>query len=331
MKIHLVNMRQAALDAMLELYRRAEPKLHVLVDDPDAAEMILFVGSWDAEASQVRMHPLPRRYPQKCFVYFDADGFVPLLRGVYVNAEKAWLLDSRRAESQAFIDALNPMTVPQPDAAKRYLFTFAGGSTSLLRKKLYKLDFGRGDVVVRNTSDYFHWDASQAGREQRQKEYAATIAASHFALCPRGASAGGQRLFEVMQMGVAPVLISDALKLPAGPDWKSFLIQVPERKIAQLVELLEPHRAESAERGRLARLAWERWFAPPVVFNNVVAACARTGETARIAERWVQPWWGFMVWKWRLRGQLRGAAKAVVLRVFKLLGLKFIYQLNTRN
>jgi hypothetical protein len=315
---------------MLELSERAEPKLHVLVDDPDEAEIILFVGSWDSEGAPVRKHPLPRRYPEKCFVYFDADGFVPLLRGVYTNAEKAWLLDSRRAEGQAFIEALNPMTVPQPEAVKKYLFSFAGGSTSLLRKKLYKIDFRREDVVVKNTSDYFHWDASQAGREQRQRDYASMIAGSHFALCPRGASAGGQRLFEVMQMGVAPVLISDALKLPAGPDWDSFLIQVPERRIRHLAEILEPYRAESAERGRLAQQAWEQWFAPPVVFNNVIGVCARTRETARIPERWVQPWWGFMVWKRRLRGRLRGAAKAVVLRVFKMLGLKFIYQLNTR-
>jgi hypothetical protein len=330
LKIHLVNMRQAALDAMLELHRLAEPQLHELVSDPDAAEIILFVGSWDSHGSEMRMHPLVRRYLDKCFVYFDADGFVPLLRGVYTNAEKSRLFDSRRAEGQAFIDALNPMTVPQPEAVKKYLFTFAGGSTSLLRKKLYKINFGREDVIVRNTSDYYHWDAAQAGREQRQKEYAAMIAASHFALCPRGASAGGQRLFEVMQMGVAPVLISDSLKLPQGPDWASFLIHVPERRIGQLPQILEEHVQQSAERGRLARLAWETWFAPPVLFNNIVAVCARTRETARVPERWVQPFWGFMMWKFRMRRSLRGLLRNAVLRVFKMLGLRLGYELNTR-
>ena len=240
------------------------------------------------------------------------------------------MFDSRRAESQAFIYALNPETVPQPDAEKKYLFSFAGGSTSLLRKKLYKINFGRPDVVVKNTSDYYHWDPSQAGREQRQKEYAAMIAASHFALCPRGASAGGQRLFEVMQMGVAPVLISNRLKLPEGPEWEKFLIHVPESRIRQLPEILEKHVHESAERGRLARLAWEQWFAPAVMFNNVITVCVRTRETGRIPERWVQPFWGFMMWKFRLRLSLRTALKNIVLRVFKLLGLRLGYELNTR-
>ena len=81
LKVHLVNMRQSALDAMMELYRVAEPKLHELVEDPGEADIILFVGSWDIYGSQVIEHPLPARYPEKCFVYFDADGFVPLLRG----------------------------------------------------------------------------------------------------------------------------------------------------------------------------------------------------------------------------------------------------------
>jgi hypothetical protein len=327
-KIHLVNMRQSALDAMIRRYEVAEPKLHELVDDPEAADIILFVGSWDVYASVVTGNPLPKLYPEKCFVYLDADAFVPILPGVYANTEKPRLFDMRRAESQMFIDALNPFVEPQPDAEKKYLFTFAGGSTSLLRKKLYKIDFGRPDVIVKNTSNYHHWDLSQGGREERQKDYATMIAQSHFGLCPRGASAGGLRLYEVMQMGVAPVLLSDTLKLPYGPDWDKFLIHIPERKIRQLPEILDRYVPESAERGRLARLAWEQWFAPPVVFNNIIAVCVRTRENRRVPERWIHAFWGFMLWKWRLRRSFRTAMKALVLRVFKLLGLRFIYALN---
>jgi hypothetical protein len=327
-KIHLVNMRQGALDAMIRLHAVAEPNLHELVDDPEPADIILFVGSWDVYASVVRQNPLPKLYPEKCFVYLDADAFVPILPGVYANTEKARWFDLQRAESQMFIDVLNPFVEPQPDAEKRYLFSFAGASTSMLRKKLYKIDFGRADVVVKNTSNYYHWDLSQGGREERQKDYATMIAQSHFGLCPRGASAGGLRLYEVMQMGVAPVLLSDSLKLPYGPDWDKFLVHIPESKIKQLPQILERYVPESAERGRLARLAWEQWFSPPVVFNNIIAVCVRARENRRIPERWIHPFWGFMLWKWRLGRSLYGAIRALVLRVFKLLGLRFIYALN---
>nr|ADC36147.1 exostosin family protein [uncultured bacterium 162] len=315
---------------MLELHRVAEPPLHALVDDPETADMILFVAGWQAHGEGVADSPLPKKYPDKCFIYFDDDGFVPLLPGIYTNAEKLWGIDLGRTESHMFIDALNPNVAPIPNAEKKYLFSFAGGSTSLLRKKLYKIDFGREDVLVRNTSDYYHWDPSQEGRAARQKEYAETIASSHFGLCPRGASAGGLRLFEVMQMGVAPVMISDRFRLPVGPDWSKFLIDVPETRIKDLPQILEPLVGESAERGRLARQAWEQYFSPPAMFNGIVAACVRAKERRKISERWIQPFWGFMLWRRRMYNWSRAALKSVVLWVFKLMGRKFVYDLNTR-
>ena len=330
MNIHLVGLRDTALSAMLELHRAAEPPLHALVDDPETADMILFVAGWQPHGEGVADSPLPRKYPDKCFIYFDDDGFVPLLPGVYTNAEKLWGIDLGRTESHMFIDALNPNIAPIPNAEKKYLFSFAGGSTSLLRKKLYKLDFGREDVLVRNTSDYYHWDPSQEGREARQREYAEIIASSHFGLCPRGASAGGLRLFEVMQMGVAPVMISDKFRLPVGPDWDKFLIDVPESRIKDLPQILEPYVGESAERGRLARQAWEQYFAPPAMFNGIVGVCVRAKERRKISERWIQPFWGFMLWRRRMYNGSRAAMKRVVLWVFKLMGRKFVYDLNTR-
>jgi hypothetical protein len=330
LKIHLVGLRETALSAMVELHRVAKPALHVLVDDPESADIILFVGGWQAHGEGVVDSPLPKKYPDKCFSYFDDDGFVPLLPGIYTNAEKPGWIDLGRAESHMFIDALNPNIVPVPNAEKKYLFSFAGGSTSLLRKKLYKIDYRRDDVLVKNTSDYYHWDPSQEGRDARQKEYAATIASSHFGLCPRGASAGGLRLFEVMQMGVAPVMVSDKFRLPDGPEWGKFLIDVPERKLRELPEILEKYKGESAERGRLARLAWEQYFAPPVMFNGLVAVCVRERARRKISERWVRPFWGFMLWRRRAYNSSRAMMKKSVLWVFKVLRLRFVYEMNTR-
>lgn len=330
MKIYLVGLRQSSLDAMIELHRVAQPPLHELVSDAAAAEMIVFAGSAPAYGEGIVESPLPRLYPEKSFMYWDDDGVVPLLPGIYTNAVKPGWINLHRTASHMFIDALNPHVVPMPEVGKRYLFSFAGGSTSVLRKKLYKIDYRRPDVLIKNTSDYYHWDPSQEGREERQKQYAETIAASHFGLCPRGASAGGLRLFEVMQMGVAPVLVSNTFQLPDGPDWDSFLIRAPEGKIKQLPEILDRHVAESAERGRLARLAWEQYFSPPVMFNGIVATYARMAAERRIPERWIHPFWGYILWRRRFRNAVRGVAKKTVLGVFRLLRLRFIYEMNTR-
>jgi hypothetical protein len=126
------------------------------------------------------------------------------------------------------------------------------------------------------------------------------------------------------------VLVSDSLMLPVGPDWDRFLIRVPERSIGELDTILEPYMAESADRGRLAREAYEQWFSPPVVFNSVIAACERELDARRVPERWIHSLWPCLLWQWRIQGELRGLAKRVVLAGFRLIGKKFIYEVNER-
>jgi Exostosin family len=328
MKIHLVSLRASAYEAIVALHRQAQPQLHQLTDDPAEADLILFVGSVPAHGEGIVDHPLPPLYPEKCFIYWDDDGVVPLLPGIFTNAVKPGLIDLHRTASHNFIDALNPYTTPLPGTPKRYLFSFAGGSTSLLRKKLYKVNYARPDVLVQNTSSYHHWAPNQEGREERQKEYARTIAASHFGLCPRGASAGGLRLFEVMQMGVAPVVVSDKLLLPEGPAWETFLLRVPERQIKRLPAILDPLVAESDTRGRLAREAWEQFFSPPVMFDGIIATLVRIRERRRVPERRMHLLWGTILWRRRFRKSVRGLARRAVLGVFRLLRLRFIYDLS---
>jgi hypothetical protein len=311
MKIHLVCLWQSTYDAILELHRQAEPQIHVLVDDPETADMILFVGRWSYYGHVIMDHPLPRKYPEKTFVYSDDDVFTPLLPGVYASAENPRFFKLNRLESQKFIDWPNP-NVRRMDAEKKYLFSFAGRSSSLLRKRLFRISFHRPDVYIEDTSYYDHWTV-QPDRDGNQKRYAETIAASRFALCPKGASAGSYRLFEVMQMGVAPVIVSDRYVLPKGPDWDSFALRVPERNLAKLPHILDKHAHESEERGRLALEAYERWFSAPVVFNQIVALCERVKARRIVPEQWIQPFWGLMLWRLRMIRGTREACRSTIL------------------
>jgi hypothetical protein len=329
MKIHLVPLRQECHDAMLRIAAAAEPQTHTLVNDAASADLILFVGGWHEGGRGVVDSPLPKLYPEKTFIYSDDDGFVPLLPGLYAAATRPRGIDFKRYKGAAYINRFNPFVVPMV-AEKKYLFSFAGGSTSLLRKKIYKMMFRRPDVLIENTSSYYHWDPTQPGREERQKKYAETIAASRFGLCPRGASAGSIRLFEVMEMGVAPVMLADGYLPPEGPEWERFALIVPERKLGELESIVVAHEGEAAERGRLARAAFEDWFAPSVAFNHLIAAVVRVRDQKKISERWVQPFWGYMLWRQQLQRQVRGWAKSAVLLAFRLMGKKVPYAMNTR-
>lgn len=320
MKVHLVCLLQSTYDAMLDLYRQASPQLHELVDDPHTADIILFVGRWSFYGAGVVDHPLPKMYPEKTFVYSDDDVFAPLLPGVYASAVRGRFFSLNRMESQKFIDWQNPK-VQKMEAEKKYLFSFAGRSSSLLRKRLFRIKFDRKDVFIEDTSYYDHWKV-QPDREENQRRYVESLACSKFALCPGGASAGSYRLFEVMQMGIAPVVISDRYILPEGPDWKSFALCVPERKLKKLVEIIESHAHESEDRGRLAAEAYERWFASHAVFNHIIALCERVKARRRVPERWVQKFWGLMLWRLRAVRGIRQASRAGVLQITHRIGLK---------
>ena len=73
-----------------------------------------------------------------------------------------------------------------------------------------------------------------------------------------------------MQAGVAPVLISDNYPLPPHVPWETFLLRIAEKDITRLPQLISPHLASSAERGRRARQAWLDHFAPEREFDAIV-------------------------------------------------------------
>ena len=72
------------------------------------------------------------------------------------------------------------------------------------------------------------WHYESKNLEKRQTEYKQILSRSRFSLCPRGTGASTIRFWESLQAGAIPVLISDAMKLPAGWDWSKTIIRIKE-------------------------------------------------------------------------------------------------------
>ena len=104
-------------------------------------------------------------------------------------------------------------------------------------------------------------------------------------VCPRGVGTSTYRLFEAMEAGRAPVLLADQWVAPEGPDWSSFLLRIPEKRVVDLPEILRGHEPEAVERGAKARSAWDEWFAPDVRFHTAVEACLSILAGRRRPER----------------------------------------------
>jgi hypothetical protein len=314
-------------------------KSHEIVSDPSAADVILIFGASALEPQRLLEYGLYEALPERCAIYTEDDDCLPLIPGVHTNAPISKHTRIGRIFNYAHITRngqfqnrfLEETTSPVPigmKAEKRYFFTFQGGSTSILRKRIYNLKFNRSDVLIENTSAYWHWDNSQSDRDERQRRYAETLAASHFVLCPRGAGVGSSRFFEVMAAGVTPVLLSDDFALPPGPAWDRFLIQVRERDIAKLAEILEPYLASAAERGRLARQAFDEYFSIEREFDRIVELAALSLRHAPPPEEHFRKRQAAMIRRFEWKRKARAALRSTVLKALKTLRLKNPYQMN---
>ncbi len=331
MNIYLVPLNESELIDLLR--SRAQQSSHTIVGHPAEADLILLAGSFGTDPNVLLRHPLYLRYPDRCAVYTEDDNYLPLVPGVYCSAQVDEHSRAGRTFSYSYISRGGQFSNPFVGSTaipsqKSLLFSFQGGSTSLLRKRLFNLRFGRPDILIENTSTYYHWDLNQPGRKDRQQHYAGTLASSHFVLCPRGAGTGSIRLFEVMSAGIAPVLISDDYLLPSGIDWDSFLLRVPEKDIARLPKLIEPHLASSAERGRLAQAAWLQHFAPEHEFNQIAAFCSRALQHGSPSESVFLRKQRGIIARAETQRKVRAFARSIALKLVKLLHLKSPYQMN---
>jgi hypothetical protein len=314
-------------------------KSHEIVTDASAADVILIFGVAAREPQRLQESELYKAFPERCAIYAEDDDCLPLIPGVHTNAPISQHTRIGRIFNYAHISRngklqnpfLEEATSPVPigmKAEKRYLFTFQGGSTSIVRKRLYNLKFNRSDVLIENTSAYWHWDNSQPGRAERQHRFAETLAASNFVLCPRGAGVGSSRFFEVMAAGVAPVLLSDDYALTPGPAWGSFLIQVRERDIAKLPEILEPYLDGAAERGRLARQAFDEYFSIEREFDRIVELAAQSLRHAPPPEEHFRERQAAMIRRFEWKRKARAALRSAALKTLKALRMKNPYQMN---
>ncbi len=312
MLIHLARASDTAKSTVrrseiLSLHALSTSRQHELTEDPDAAEMIVLAGDLESLA-EARANQLLRRFPEKTMAYSEIDALVPYVPGVYASAAKPHWFNLNRTQSSIYLSrygsSRNPAVRHRPSIPKELLFCFLGRRDCRVRENILAHHYNRPDVLVLERTGYMHWNDGVVGEKQAQEHYADTIMRSHFALCPRGMGFGSIRLFEVMEMGVAPVLLADGYALPPGPDWSTFLLRVPEREYRRLPEILAAHKAESADRGHRARLAWEQFFAPHLVFDRLIEQLCTIRRRRFIPERLYRQIWPLL----HLRRDIRSFA-----------------------
>jgi hypothetical protein len=252
------------------------------------------------------------QYPHKTFVYDTQDTPLGLYPGLYCSLRRL-LHSSARHRTCCYMQSFNEFVGPDaPGAAPelRYLFTFQGNLTSKTRARLFEAKFARDDVLIERTQPF--WTDTGGHREFKQ-QYAAKLRASRYVLCPRGIGTSTFRLFETLQSGRVPVILSDSWVPTPWIDWDRIALRVPEADVARLPEICLAHEARWPDMAREARRVWETWFSPEGMGHLVRTSLEDIARTRRLPEAAYRL-------EWPLRRATIGLRQAAARAVSKLRG-----------
>jgi len=276
----------SCLDRVLELYSMDSYGLHRLVSDPRDADAIVFVENTqfqDMLFRQLMKHPLVERYPEKVFMYNEMDQAWPMLPGLY-SSLSARMASQKEHVAFPYLTSSNSgiRDIHAQNTPRKWLYSFVGSKSHPIRRKLFSLNCARG--LVEDTSAFCTWNPAQTSKFAYQKLYADTMAESKFALCPRGIGPASLRLYETIEAGRIPVIISDSWVAPPQIDWR-FAVRIPEWDIASIPDRLTELENEWQDRSAAARAAWESAYAPDAMFNTLGTAVSTISRTAQLPKQ----------------------------------------------
>ena len=248
-------------------------KTHSITNNIEEADIVLFAEHHppsDPYFFKVLKHPILKKHKKKTLIYHDNPYPIAILPTLSPSIEKSFY-NVKNCISAPYIARHvenESVTFSAEEKDKKYLFSFLGASrTHAVRKEVLKLN--HPDAFLKDTSDKDLWLLSPEEKKKFENQFVDVSKESHFVLCPRGVGVNSYRLFEVMQMGLVPVIISDEWVPSSGPDWESFSIRVPENEVHTIPELLAKKKQNSFSMGMIARKNWEQWFAKDVCFHHI--------------------------------------------------------------
>ncbi len=267
--------------------------IHTLTHDPEEADLIIFadVAGQGLFAETIRHHKYTKKFREKCFVFDPGDFSLPFLPGLYASLDRKHYNPTRTRTGYYLRRAENPyLDFHESIENPRYLGSFRGSfSSHPLRLQLALLPKDR--FLVEDTTALCeamkNWSAEDQ-RDEFYSRYVESIRESAFVLCPRGLGRGSIRLFEAMQLGRAPVILSDDWIYPARVDWDACSISIPEKDLLRIPEILEWYQNRAVELGMRARQEWEKYYAPDVCFHWLVEDCYELLTLRRGSESYAQ-------------------------------------------
>lgn len=281
MKLHLVSAYDVhpGLDTLIQCASEDSVNQHSICASPEESDAIVFVENTqfdDLMFKRLREHKLTKAHLEKVFMYNEMDRPWDVLPGVYTCMTRKHM-NALRHRPFPYLSTPNPCIsdIHMQPSTRRWLFSFMGAMSHACRRDIMRLKDDQ--AYLKDTSEFNVWNTSDQELGVRAKDYASVLSGSEFVLCPRGIGTSSIRLYETLEAGRAPVIISDQWSAPEGTDWR-FALQVQERQISTLPGLLKSLQSEALERGAAAREAWLASYSPSSLFNSLGDAISSIAE-----------------------------------------------------
>ncbi len=273
------------ISTFLEFTKLDKIKSHQVISDPEQADIILFIENSRYEEdhffSKLKSHNLVKKYPDKVFMYNSHDMPWFVLPGLYTCIPKKQF-DYNHMSAGPYIEVVNDYIQCDFSKTPKYLYSFFGARSSDIRRKLFNIKHHPRSIMLETAQHIFY-----GGNRPKspQVQYAELMSDSKFVLAPKGIGTSSVRLFEILRAGRIPVVISDNLVLPPGPDWNKCSVQVLESEVDKIPEILEKHEASWPENSKVARKAYEDFFAPDTIFNYFIDSIGKLKKTSSTTPR----------------------------------------------
>lgn len=236
------------------------------VMSPDLADIILIQekGSFKdfRYIHKLVLDPIVSKYTEKVFTINGDDCATGLLRGLYTSLPKS-RFDFKIHRAIPYMQYPNELIFQtHPDVEPEYLASWRGNPKSnAIRPKMISLFGSQKSFRLETTNSWLNH------QDDEKEVYRDLILNAKFSLCPAGWAPVSFRIYESMALGRCPVIIADEFVPPLGPDWKSFALFYPQKKIAELDQFLRKHESSYKELGMKACQAWQIYFQENYVEN----------------------------------------------------------------
>ncbi|MGE0159564.1 MAG: exostosin family protein [Gemmatimonadales bacterium] len=274
---------------------------HEIVAREDDADVVLLTDAPGGPelAKALVADPTVRRHGDRIYIHSEEARPFRLLPGLYTSL-------ARRGGDEEIARAIGyPCWTPSGmnrciDQAAAYppqrepdlLYSFVGRRCHPVRDRIFAMAHDpRTSVVFDTLRTYRHFAGGVGRPPEAQRSYVEIALRSRFALCPRGWATSTLRVYEMMALGVAPVILSDRWVPPRGPDWSRCAVLVPERLASELPRILEERADEWRTIGDAAFAAFQEYFSPKRQFRTAMDALADLAPVSAATRRRLQLRW----------------------------------------